>query len=831
MSIAVPTEFLCPITQEVMQDPVVAADGTTYERSAITAWVLAHGTSPLTRAPLSVDRLLPNRSLRSMIEAARARGELNSGSEARRPMTATAPPSEEEAEAEEARAGEPAGPIVATDPRSGFSVQCLSAGDDILISVIPPQPISVAHDGQQPHDDGADDSTKKPSPLPPTAPPRGGRHPVDVCCVIDVSGSMGDAAVLKEADGSSETTGLNLLDIVKHATRTIGSLLTEKDRLGVVTFTDNAAVMLQLHAMGKDGCALLDESCNKMRPLSMTNLWDGLETGMEMLRTRPNAADRNATLLLLTDGVPNVEPPRGHIGSLKRYMEKHWGDVPPPFTISTFGFGYNLNSELLNDIARHVGGSFVFIPDSGLVGTVFVNTVANVLCTAADSLKVSAKTTRRGTTLRGVDSLLETFDNGSRAETNLNAGTVHTGQERNLTLRIQGRAEHCSVKVSLRNNNGERVEMTVTPRPAATPEEKAKVRAHVARREFLKRVRKALNVSVSSTTPAVVDVSPLDSERLANADAAAQRLVAALEADLRGEVVLATATKAAFDRWGRHYLLSLIRANELQQCNNFKDHSVQQYGGSLFAALRDAGEDIFTKLPPPKPSPVVAGVPAAHSRPTSAAASSQKFAAAPPVSMKKYWNTSGGCIRGDCMVALSHGRQKAARDVVRGDVLADGAVVHLAVQIAVDARKGVDLVCLGSGLWITPFHPVRVDAAKSTGAWSFPTSLSTDRVHCTCDEVPFVYAFVLHGGVSYESHGVEVIALGHGVENDPVATHEYLGSAQIIADLESLEGALSTDGRVRVGGLTRNGSTMRVNGIRPVQQMMSTTQAPTPLTA
>jgi len=33
-----PPEFYCPITHEVMVDPVVAQDGHTYERQAIEEW-------------------------------------------------------------------------------------------------------------------------------------------------------------------------------------------------------------------------------------------------------------------------------------------------------------------------------------------------------------------------------------------------------------------------------------------------------------------------------------------------------------------------------------------------------------------------------------------------------------------------------------------------------------------------------------------------------------------------------------------------------------------------------------------------------------------------
>ena len=59
--------FTCPITQEVMTDPVVAADGYTYDRSAITKWLATHATSPMTNAKLPHKELTPNHALRSSI--------------------------------------------------------------------------------------------------------------------------------------------------------------------------------------------------------------------------------------------------------------------------------------------------------------------------------------------------------------------------------------------------------------------------------------------------------------------------------------------------------------------------------------------------------------------------------------------------------------------------------------------------------------------------------------------------------------------------------------------------------------------------------------------
>jgi Mg-chelatase subunit ChlD len=64
----VPSEFLCPITYEVMMDPVTLSDGHTYERTAIEQWLQTHNTSPLSNRPAYTTDLKPNYALRSAIE-------------------------------------------------------------------------------------------------------------------------------------------------------------------------------------------------------------------------------------------------------------------------------------------------------------------------------------------------------------------------------------------------------------------------------------------------------------------------------------------------------------------------------------------------------------------------------------------------------------------------------------------------------------------------------------------------------------------------------------------------------------------------------------------
>ena len=67
----------CTLTQEMMEDPVIAADGFSYERSAIEDWLSRRsGSSPMTGAPLAHQHLTPNLAVRSAVEIVKRRAEL-----------------------------------------------------------------------------------------------------------------------------------------------------------------------------------------------------------------------------------------------------------------------------------------------------------------------------------------------------------------------------------------------------------------------------------------------------------------------------------------------------------------------------------------------------------------------------------------------------------------------------------------------------------------------------------------------------------------------------------------------------------------------------------
>jgi hypothetical protein len=59
----VPSAFMCPLSLDWFTDPVVSPSGHSYERGAVVEWIQRQGTDPLTRQPITVAELYPNRAL------------------------------------------------------------------------------------------------------------------------------------------------------------------------------------------------------------------------------------------------------------------------------------------------------------------------------------------------------------------------------------------------------------------------------------------------------------------------------------------------------------------------------------------------------------------------------------------------------------------------------------------------------------------------------------------------------------------------------------------------------------------------------------------------
>ncbi|NBX74972.1 MAG: U-box domain-containing protein, partial [Proteobacteria bacterium] len=68
MNNLIPVSYICPISGDIMTDPVTDYEGNTYERSYITRALQNSGCSPITRSPLRSEQLYTNRNLKDAID-------------------------------------------------------------------------------------------------------------------------------------------------------------------------------------------------------------------------------------------------------------------------------------------------------------------------------------------------------------------------------------------------------------------------------------------------------------------------------------------------------------------------------------------------------------------------------------------------------------------------------------------------------------------------------------------------------------------------------------------------------------------------------------------
>lgn len=768
----------CPITHELMVEPVSDPEGNTYERAAIEEWISKNGTSPLTRNPLRVEDLCPNRAVVHLLEefhkandgAAASGSVISKGLKKLSNLFGGGDSS--------AAAG-----TSATTPVEPLELSLSSNAEGVLVSV------SSAQAGE--------------------------RAPSDIVCVIDVSGSMGtDAPAPATADGKAgENAGFSVLDIVKHACQTIIASMSPNDRLGIVAYSTEARVTLPLTVMTKAGQALARKAVDDLKPEATTNLFGGLHAALELLRaTTPADTHRFMSTLLFTDGVPNVHPPRGTIPTLQRYKDA--GKMRG--TISTFGFGYSLDSELLVEIAQLGGGSYAFIPDAGLVGTIFVNAIANLLATAARDAVVQ---------LAPLGETEFIGDDGapiSGGSLSVALGAVQHGQSRDVFVRARtpGGKAHCAEArlVCARLSGAEEASPLVEIDETTQAADEAAAGLHRARARLVA----ALGAATPVTADSMAEAQAAIAAAVADADSFGPRATD-LVADLKGQATIAVSKREFFDKWGKHYLPSLAMAHAAQQCNNFKDPGVQRYGGALFTQIADDAEDIFNKLKPPTPSNTGrqfrGGGGGARAR------GARGAWAAAPRSMASYNTAYSGCVDGASLVTMADGSERRADAVRPGDAVAaagvagGAAVVRCVVRTLCDGGVNnlVELRREGRApIRITAWHPVRAD-----GAWTFPIDLARraggGERSVPCDAV---YSYVLEeaaGGGAAAARGAMIVGgfeyatLGHGVRGDAVLSHSYFGTDAVLRDLSRMVGW--ADGYItRMDRAARSASTGRVVG-------------------
>ncbi|CAF1984696.1 unnamed protein product [Rotaria magnacalcarata] len=614
------------------------------------------------------------------------------------------------------------------------------------------------------------------------------RSQVDICCVIDVSGSMGEDAKFQDPNDASKfvSEGMNQLDIVKHSVKAVIHTLTDQDRLSLVAFHDDARSVFTLSEMNEGGKRQAIDALEALEPQNSTNIWAGLEAGLESLRTA-RASPRRCFILILTDGQPTVSPPGGENMALRSYFEAHAGFT---CSVSTFGFGYQLKSKMLLDVAREGKGTFAFIPDAKIVGTCFVNFVANACTNLALDAKVHLEPQNGAIFPPVLHSSFQRVPWGLVFD----LGPLHFGSYRDLIVPMKIPVDvhdhhHPFLKVTVEWNseNNNHKESLIGSDFVVT----ADALAAFARMSSVHSLEQVID-KCDAIDPAGPKILKTLIGQLIGLEATAKdaRITALLKGDLQERISKAVSTVERYKRWGAHYLRAILRSHEYQMRTNFMDPGLQVYGGVLFSELVHSGGEIFKGLPLKKYSDRNAN---------SNNNNSDNNAIPAAVADNYYAGNSGGCFSGECVVQCKEQdgmvREKQLSQVRSGDCLqvvdTAGHVGFSPVLCLAEFQGRFDLLVLPfSRLALTPTHPLRIqgsfvrpcdmsfhmDDDLAAHHTEMPSSLIVDRV----------FNVVLqHSHVLLCINGMEAVTLGHGFMQ---AFHPFYSTKQVLTTLEQRPG-------------------------------------------
>ena len=270
-------------------------------------------------------------------------------------------------------------------------------------------------------------------------------------------------------------------------------------------------------------------------------------------------------LFVLTDGQPNIVPPKGHLQELRKYFQAN-----STFTcqLATFGFGYSVDSKLLLELAQEGGGTYAFISDAPMVGNVFTRALANVLTTH------SQRAVLHLTPLNG-SKLLGPALGGFKSEDApwglvLNIGPLQYGQYREIVVPIQMPSDPNAPFLDVTLEYGDPVQrISLEAQEREVDGGALSCEVAMLRAEFIDKCAALLKQKPLPSTGGAEPLMRALVQRFESSDASGDERVVAMHSDIVGRMSKALDGSDRYKRWGSHYIRGLLRAHELQQCTKY----------------------------------------------------------------------------------------------------------------------------------------------------------------------------------------------------------------------------------------------------------------------
>ena len=194
------------------------------------------------------------------------------------------------------------------------------------------------------------------------------RQSVHIIMLVDTSGSMEDNGKLES---------------VKKSLRFMLSLLSPEDRLSLITFDNDATLILNKVV---PDAANLDATLYKINMLHVdgsTNMSAGLLEARSVIESVDSG--RKQGIILLTDGHANVgsSTPDAIVSIIQRILTDN-RDV----SISTTGYGSDHNADLLMQVAREGGGAYNVVSNLEDVASTFGDILGGLVSVSAQRVQV-----------------------------------------------------------------------------------------------------------------------------------------------------------------------------------------------------------------------------------------------------------------------------------------------------------------------------------------------------------------------------------------------------------------------------------------------------------
>ena len=222
---------------------------------------------------------------------------------------------------------------------------------------------------------------------------------VDLICVIDISGSMKG----------------NKLTQLKHSLKAIISFMTSKDRLCIVLFNDKAELFLELEYMTDEKKKFFLDKIEKIKVRGGTNILSGLKKAIEILKEEKNKENndnemmgqmRVKSVMLLSDGYDNDYDTDEITDEVKKITKGQ----NLSFTLHTFGYGDDYDSNLMSKLAIVRDGSFFAVENIDKIQDYFVNALGGCMSIIYSEVKIKVKLLKENVKIQkifGQDKLFE----------------------------------------------------------------------------------------------------------------------------------------------------------------------------------------------------------------------------------------------------------------------------------------------------------------------------------------------------------------------------------------------------------------------------------------